>query len=247
MRKLWVILISGAILGGVALFEIWSSIKFPTVKYAPESLPPLHIGVEQEYDYYKEGERVGAYMFWVEDDAYKGENIYFTRSRTSVEHGGTSVEIETVYIFDEDLTPVEYRLNATLGDDHQFITCIFNGWSVVASLNIEGSTVEEPSDLPEYTVLIDNFMLGHWDLFFKSFPVIPGKRIKFDAYIPQILNYKPLELITEYKPSTLNLNGVAYECQVVRAPQLNLVFYINEGNLIQMEETEKDIIISLAP
>lgn len=246
MRKLWIIIILGAIFGGTVFFEIWRYVQYPIIEYSPVSLSSLPIGVEQEYDYFKEGERVGAYVFWVDEwEMYKVEKAYIIRSRTVVEHGSTGIELEAVYIFNENLVPIEYRLNVTLGEDRQVITCLFDGWNVNASLVMGDIVVNEPLELPEGTVLVDNFMLGHWDLFFKSFQPVSGKRFKFTAYIPQRLNYRVLELLADRKQRTLNLNGVDYECQVVRSPELNLVFYLSEGNLIQMEEIEQNIIISL--
>lgn len=246
MRKRWIAIFTVVIIGGLILLEVWFSSQFPSIEYEPGSLSPLVIGVEHKYDYFKEGELVGYYVFWVEAlGIYKGKNAYFTRSRTSVEDSGTSIEINTLYIFDEHLAPLEYGLNASLGDDRQSIICLFDGWSVNASLELTDRTIEKALELPEHTVLVDNFMPGHWEFFFRSFPPVAGKRVKFNVYIPQFLGYKSMALMTDKETETLNLNGVDYECQVVRTLELDLVLYINDGNLIQMEETKQKIVISI--
>ncbi|UCH57100.1 MAG: hypothetical protein JSV18_07135, partial [Candidatus Bathyarchaeota archaeon] len=158
------------IIGGLVAFEYWSGTLYPEIGFEPGALPPLAIGVERTYDYYKEDVRVGSYVFRVESKGlYAGETAYFTSSRTSVTYEDKPVEIETVYIFSEELEPLEYRLNASLGDDKQRIACLFEGWSVDASLVWGETRVEEPLELPEGSVLIDYFMLGHWELLFKSF------------------------------------------------------------------------------
>lgn len=247
MRKIWIIAIAAAVAGAFALIEISSSILYPVVKYEPKGLPPLQVGVERHYDFFKDGERVGQYVFWIEEEgSYGGRSAYSTRSLTSVVYRGTSIELESIYIFDEDLKPIEYRLNATLGADHQSIVALFDGWSVETSLKTEGNTVERELELPVNTVLIDTNMVGHWDIFLKSFEPAPGKRVAFNMYVPQILDATPMELMLDREERTLTLNGLSYKCHVIRIPDLNLLLYLSEGDLIQLEESEQNIVISLS-
>ena len=247
MRSIWVIALSLAIVGGVALFEFWTASQFPPADLELGALPSLPIGVERKYDYFKDDERVGAYVFWVESKGLRGgKAVYHTRSKTSVAQGGKTIELETIYTFLEDLTPVEYRLNASLGEEHQFITCLFEGGRVNATFVTEVSKIEEPLELPEEAVLLDYLMLGHWDLLFKSFRPAPGRRYTVNAYIPQNLQCKSIELIVDKEPKTIDIGGVKYECSVVRAPTLSLVFYIYRGDLIELVNTEQLITISVS-
>ncbi len=234
------------IIGGLTAFEYWSGTLYPEISFDPGTLPPQTVGVERTYDYYKEDVRVGSYVFTVESKGlYAGETAYFTRSKTSVMYEDRPVEIETVYIFGDGLEPLEYCLNASLGDDEQQITCLFDGWSVNASLVWGEINVVEPIELPENTVLIDYFMLGHWELLFKAFRPVPGRRFIVNAYMPQMLLYKPLEIYTDRRAEAVEIGGVEYECMVVRAPDLNLYFYIHDGEIIKLEDTEQFIVISI--
>lgn len=246
MRKLWIIGISVAIFGALFLMEFYTSLRFPVTSYEPEGLPTLPVGVEHEYDFLKDGERVGSYVFWIENVAeYEGKTAYFSRSTTSVVHDDKAIELETLYAFDEDLKPLEYRLNATLGDERQFIVCFFDGWNVSASIEMEDSRVENDLELPVDTVLIDTNMLGHWELLFKSFNLEAGKRISFNMFRPQILNTVPVEFIVDKGTKTLTLSGVAYECEVVRASDMNLTFYLHNGDVVKLEESKQNIEIIL--
>jgi len=248
LRKLWIVIIATAIVGGAALVDFYGSLLYPRTKYEPEGLPPLAVGVEREYDFFKDGERVGRYVFWVERiGPYKGQTAYFTRSLTFVVYHETVIKLETVYIFNENLAPLEYRLNATLGEDRESITCFFDGWKVDASLRMADRTVENKFDLPADTVLIDTNMLGHWELFLKSFNLVPSSRVKFTMFVPQALDATPMELVIDKEKETLTLNGVNYECQLVRVPDLNLTFYIYNGDLLKLEESEQQIEVVAAP
>ena len=246
MRRIWVFILSFAILGGAVIFELWTNILYPTFDLEPGALPPLTVGVEREYDYFKDYERVGSYSLLVESrGTYKESEAYFTRSKASITYGVTSAELESMYIFSEELAPLEYRLNTSIGGETQSIACFFEGWSVNGAFVLGDDMVQESVKLPEGTVLIDYLMLGHWDLLFKSSPLEPGKRYKVNAYIPQSLSYTSLELYADKNTETIEIGGVEYVCRVVKATVLNLIFYIYDGDIVQLEETKQSIIISI--
>jgi hypothetical protein len=244
MRKIWIIALVGVILGGAALFEIWLSISYPLVEYRPSELPNLE-GLRREYIYFRLGEKVGTYSYWVETSEERaGCLVYSSGSRTSVEANGTDIELVTLYSFDEFLSPVEYRLNATLGGERQYIEDFFTAGEVVASSRVENTSIEVTKDLPEYPILLDSYMPGHWELLFKVFAPVRGKRFRINAFIPQMMDFTRLEIVTDKKPETLLLDDTTCECTVVRVPDLNLVFYTFGGDLVQMEDTGKEIKIS---
>ena len=254
MRKAWIIVISATIVGGVFAFEYWTSIQFPLVDYTPGDLPVLPVGIVREYDYVIEGEMAGTYRFWVEatgpyavgaGGSLPVRTAYFARSLTSLEHEGVAAEIEMIYVFGTDLTPFEYRLNASLGDESERITCVFDGWNVEGKIEAGESTLEQSLELPEDTALFDTFMPGHWDLFFKQFTLEPGRRVTIDAFIPQLLSHLSIVLASDKKAKTVSIGGVDYECLVVRVVELNLVLYLHEGDLIRLEEPDRGIVISL--
>jgi len=247
LRKLWIFGIAFAIVGGLFFIEFYISLRYPVTSYVSEGLPTLPVGVEHEYDFFKDGEKVGSYVFWVEEvGEHEGQAAYFTRSLTSVVYDDTVIELETVYIFNKDLNPLEYRLNATLGEEYQSILCLFDGWNVEASMEMEGNRVETEMELPVPTVLIDTNMLGHWDLLFKSFDLEAGKRVKFTMFVPQLLNTASMELIVDKGTKILTLNEIDYECQVVRASKLNLTFYLYNGDVLKLEESNQNIEIVFA-
>lgn len=246
MKTLHVLALVVMIVGGLAIFEYWSATLYPMMDYQPHSLPSLPLGSRLECGYYKEEILVGQYSFWVEAfEEFKGRDAYITKSRTSVTQGGKQVVIETVYVFSEDLSPLEYRLNASLGGEEQFITCVFDEDGVNGTMFTEESTVNQPQELPGDTVLLDNYMFGHWSLFFKTFQPPPGRRVKVNVYIPQMLSWQLLELIADKKTTTVTIAGEDYECNGVRAPKYDLWFYIHDGELLRFEQPEQEIVISL--
>ncbi len=253
MKKAWIIVLSAAIVGGVFAFEYWTSIQFPLVDYTPGDLPVLPVGIVREYDYVIEEEMAGTYRFWVEatgpyavgaGGSLTMRAAYFARSLTSLEHEGVAAEIEMIYVFGTDMTPFEYRLNASLGDESERITCIFDGWNVEGKIEAGESTLEQSLELPEDTALFDTFMPGHWDLFFKQFTLEPGKRVRIDAYVPQTLSHFTLELVSDKKEKTINIDGEEYECRVINVVELNLVLYLHEGNLIRLEKPDQEVVIT---
>ncbi len=246
MRRVLLVVIALAIIGGAAALEIWSSRQFPEIDFEPGSLPPLQVGVEKEYDYFKNENPAGSYVFWIESkELYRGETAYFTRSRTSIDYKYQLIELETYYVFDENLAPLEYRMNASIDGERRLVTCFFDGWSVEAALKLGEDAVEETEELPEGTVILEYYMLAHWDLLLKTFPPAPGKRFVVNAYIPQVLASKPIDVLTDPKPKTIRISGVEYECSVVRVPELNLELYHHDGEIIKFSDVGEAIVISI--
>jgi len=245
LRKILFIAIVAILLGLTVLVEVYMTVLNPPEEYVTVGLPTLDIGVRNDYDFYKEGELVGNYSFWVEDfGSYEGQAAYYTRSLTTVLYEEAVIRLETVYIFNEDLNPLEYRLNASLGGKIQSIVCFFDGWAVDVLRESQDRSMENEVELAVNTVLLDNNMLGHWAFFFKSFDIESGKRMKFDMFVPQRLEAVEVILALGSGTEVLNLNGVEYECRVVRASDLNLAFYLHEGELLKLEELTQHVEIS---
>lgn len=246
MRRVLLVVVALAIIGGAAALEMWSSRQFPEIDFEPGSLPPLPVGVEKEYDYFKNENPAGSYVFWIESKgSYRGETAYFTRSRTLIDYKYQYIELETYYVFDENLAPIEYGMNASIDGENRLVTCFFDGWSVEAALKLGEDTVERPEELPEGTVILEYYMLAHWDFLLKTFPPVPGKRFVVNAYIPQVLVSKPLDVLVDPKPKTIRINRVEYECSVVRVPEINLELYYHDGEVIKLHDVGEAIVISI--
>jgi hypothetical protein len=253
MKKTLIIAISLAIIVGALIFENWINTQFPLVEYISGELPNLSLNSIREYDYSIEGDKAGTYKYWIESKGpYNGDShltsfktVYFSRSLTSLVHDDTVVEIESSYIFGTQLTPYEYHLNASLGEISENITCIFEGWLVKGRKESEEGLVKQNLELQENAVLLDMFMLGHWDLFFKQFSIDLGKRVEINAYIPQTLSVHTLTLVSEKKTNVVSVGGINYDCQVVNVIELNLELYIYEGDIIMLKEPDKEIEIKM--
>jgi hypothetical protein len=244
LRKIVILALVALVLGSTVLIEMYQTVINPPDEYVPEELPPLDVGIRRDYAFYKDGELVGNYSFWIEEfDSYKGQAAYYTRSLTTVTFEEATIRLETSYVFDEDLSPLEYRLNASLADEVQIIVCHFDGWIVDVLREAQDMSMENEVELAVNTVLIDNNMLGHWDLFFKSFDPEPGKRMKFNMFVPQRLETMEVNLVSEIGTKVITINDVEYECQLFGAPELDLFFYIYQGELLELRETTQNVEI----
>ena len=245
MRKLWPWAAAFAIVVSVAfLIEFYGSRLYPVTGYEARVLPTLQVGLRHRFDIYKDEKLVGSYVYWVVDvEEREGGRVYITRSRTSALYKGLNITIETLYIFDEELNPLEYRLNATLGEERQHILCLFTDSMVNASLTMREEVVERELELPEDTVLIDTNMAGQWELFLNSFELTPGRRVRFTMFVPQLLDRAKIDILLDRKREQITLGDEEYSCQVARAPDLNLVFYIHQGRLLKLEQTKENVEI----
>ena len=237
--RLWPWVIAFAIVASAAfLIEFYGSRLYPVTSYEARTLPLMKAGLRHRFDIYKDEELVGHYTFWIVDvEERDGCRVYVTRSRTSALCKGVNITIDTLYIFDELLNPIEYRLNATLGERHERILCLFKDSMVNASLWREGRWLNREVELPDDTVLIDTNMACQWELFFNSFEFTPGRRVRFIMFIPQLMDKARVDVILDRGRESIDIGGVEYSCLVARAPDLNLIFYLHEGRLLKLKQT----------
>ncbi len=246
MRNRTVAILIVVILGAVVAFEFWAGGMVPFVDYEPTTLTDLPTE-EREYDYIKDGQRIGSYVVWLEGEAeWKGRDAYVSRSMTILESSGRTLEIESLYVFTEELEPLDYCVNITQGDELQQILCVFEGGKVNGTLTSGTKTATNNVDINEGTVLTDSYMVNHWELLFRTFHVPRGKRVKTDLYLPELLTAKPYELICDPALETITINGVDYECERVRVPELNLWLFLKDGEVLKLMEPDKDIEISIS-
>ncbi len=247
MRNRYVIALIVVILGVAAASELISDFFFPVSSYEPEGLPPLEVGLERGFDYFKDGERVGSHVYRVEGKGeVGGETAYLVRSKTSLEYQNQSFEIDNLYKFNELLNPLAYSLNATIAGEETSVVCVFEGWDVGATVEINNSTVSRDLALAENTVLIDNNMAGHWELLFESFTPQPGTRVSLTMFVPQAVEVYPLELVVEKEPQAVTVGEAQYECTVVREVNRDLVFYLSGGRLIRYENQDQGVVLSIS-
>ncbi|MBS7620352.1 hypothetical protein KEJ21_06900 [Candidatus Bathyarchaeota archaeon] len=245
LKRHRLLILGASILGIVVLVEVFFYLAYPEVRYSPKTLPRL---TPEEYHYtlLKDNATVGEYTFRVyESGMFKGVKAYFSDSSTHIVYKNKTIEIESYYIFDERLKPLEYKLNITVEGVLYTLLCNFSESSVNALYKTHNESGIREVNLPENTILLDINMVGQWYLFFKSFDMVPNTRYSFTAFIPQYLDKMSMGIFVAAETETIEIGGVKYECKVVKGTEQNFVYFIYGDQVLSFEDHDQNVVMYL--
>lgn len=229
-------LIAAALIAiGVFAIEYYAENRFPEEEFQFTGLPVFR-DQENNYKFYRAGEEVGYYNYTVEQN----DMDFLMKCTTNVGIDGDNILLESSYTFDMDFLPVEYDLNVTESGEITFIKCMFDPEVITTTVTFQGDTVQLEEEIEEETYLIENSMPSFWEILITSSNLEQGKRYYLNIFIPQSARIIPITLVVEKNTKEIDLDGITYECMVVKESQLELNFYIHEGELILYEDFRQD-------
>jgi hypothetical protein len=170
--------------------------------------------------------------------------VYAMSSVTSIIFEGKSLTLEGLYKFDSGFNPVSYGLNATEGDEITFYICDFKPGAVTTSVSFQGETVDVEAEVEEGTLLIENSMPGYWEVLFQSTSLDRGKRYTFDVFIPQAARVFHVAIVVEKDLEQVRVEEGTLECTVIKASDLGLAFYVNQGEIVQYRNEEQGVLMN---
>jgi hypothetical protein len=248
LDKKWVYIAFFVIIGGLLTAEFLSTVLWPIIDYKPTGLPRLEVGATYTYRYMKDDQQVGSYEYTVEKmEVVAGTVTYGVRSRTNISFQGKGFYLESLLVVSEAPSPLSYSLNGTVAGDETQITCTFQGSKVKESARLKGETSYTEVDIQPNTLLADNNMPGHWELFFRSFSYEQGKRYKASVFSPQGGSVSPMELNFDSNLQTVTIDGKSYSCIQVRETNNDLYFYLYQGALIKYVNNPQGVVLIRIP
>jgi len=236
--KIKYILALALIIVGALAIDYFLGTRYPEEEFQFTGLPTFD-EEEHRFKFYRTGEEVGSYKFTVKK---MGMN-YLMSSRTEVSSGGTQLLLESSYLFNMNYKPEDYNLNVTESDEKTVIKSEFNNDIIITKVTAGGETVEIEEEIEEDTYLVENSMPSFWEVLIKSSNLEKGKRYNLDIFVPQSARVIPITLLVEKELDNINLDGKTYECIVVKESQMELSFYMYEGELILYEDIRQDTSI----
>ncbi len=244
MRRQWILAGVALILGASLLVEIYLDRLYPETNIQV-NLPELRLGEEHVYSFHREGQRVGTYSYNVTGREGTGASTRYTMvSTTDIMYQGERLLLHAEYVFDHLYRPISYEFNATVEDKHTQIQAAFSQGEAVVTVVSNGDAAELTEQVPEGSLLIENQMPGYWEILFQSTALTPGKRYKFDAFIPQRGSAARMTLTVDKETSKVSHDGLDLDCKVVREADMGLVFYLYGGELIQYRDDANDVAMT---
>jgi hypothetical protein len=248
LDKKWIYIAFFVIIGGLLTAEFLSTVLWPIIDYKPTGLPRLEVGTTYTYMYMKDDQQVGSYDYTVEKmEVVQGTVTYSVRSRTNISFQGKGFYLESLLRVSEAASPLSYSLNGTVAGDETQINCVFQGSKVNESVRLAGETSYTEVDIQPNTLLVDNNMPGHWELFFRSFNYEQGKRYKANIFSPQAGSVSPMELNFDTNLQTVTIDGKGYSCVQVRETNNDIYFYLYQGALIKYVNNPQGVALIRVP
>ncbi len=239
MKRIY--LVAGIILifGATYAIEYYVNSQFSTQELVVTGISGYEIGVAQTFDYFKDEEQVGTYAYTVEES---GNNFIMT-SITDVTYGGRDLELESVYTFDDFYSPESYALTViSEGDVTEIISTVSNG-NIVTSVTSEGVTVDITDEHVDGMLLIENGMPGFWEVLFNSVELERGVKYIAIVYIPQAAMVFDVDLVVSKQDQLIWVGEERLECTVINEPNLELSFYMYEGELVEMRSESQGTVL----
>ncbi len=236
MRRQWIVAGIVLILGASLLVELYLNRLYPETGIEI-TLPELQVGEEHVYRFYREGQLVGTHSYIITSREGGGASAEYTMvSTTEITYEGKNLLLRGEYVFDHLYRPLGYALNASEEDAHTRLRAAFSQDEVEITISSGGEVMELTEQVAEGTLLIENQMPGYWEILFQSSTLMPGQRYVVDAFIPQLGAVVRLTLTVDRGTSTVRHDDVELDCKVVREADLDLVFFLYGGELIQYRD-----------
>ena len=154
---------------------------------------------------------------------------------------------EHIRDIDNKLKPIGYYLEAIQDDQVTLISTTFQGNLAITIVTFQGETISLEESVSDDTFLIDNSMLGHWEVFLASINLERGRKYDVSMFSPQLSSSMMVTLVVDKKTSQVSLGNEVLYCVVVNVDVFELSFYLFEGELVQYRDDNQGLLLKKHP
>jgi hypothetical protein len=236
--------ILGAILlAGAVAVELYSNFANPYLEYAPGAFNSLLTNTPQNFDYYKDGVKIGTYTYTLTTETRSSQTLYTLATTSNATYDGSKLIVDSTHRFLGAANHVEYTVDSDVAGVTSHLECVFLAGKV--GIEFKSGTKSQSVSLTPgaNAIIIDNNDPAHWELLMKSTTFEPGKRYKVNAILPQSGTTAELEFGVDTAHQYVNIGTKSYECVVAREPNYEITLYFYQGNLIKYENRADGILI----
>lgn len=232
-------LIGAIILIGIVTYaiEYYANSQFDSEDIQVTGLD-VDLDVLHQFRYLKSQEPVGTFKYTVSEV----DGVYVMSSETDVTDGETRIRLEAEYKLTESLEPLEYTLVVLNEDQRTDISTEVTQDEIITYVTFEGVTLNITDDYVDGVLFVENNMPGFWEIILNSIALEGGTRYSGNIYIPQGAVVFPINLVVSRNPQNIRIDGVQLSCKVIKEADLDLAFYIYEGELVQMRNDNQDLV-----
>lgn len=219
-------------------FEYYANSQFDEAELEINGVLEFETGVSHEFSYIKEEVVVGSYTYSVVE---QGDG-YLLTSESEVSSEEDTIRLNAEYSFSDSLEPDGYDLIVLTNEDRTDIRSEIIGDEVITYVTYEGVTLNITDDYLDGLLFIEPNMPGFWEVLFSSTTLEGGVKYSSNIYVPQGAVIVPINLVVNRDPQTVRVGDEMLPCTVVKEADLDLSFYIFEGDLVQMRSDSLNLI-----
>lgn len=198
----------------------------------------METGVTHQFLYLKSMENVGTYTYSVVEDG----GDYLMTGSTDVSNDGKRIQLDAVFTFTDQLEPVEYEVQAISDGDESSIRVEFSDSDIISWVTVDDVTLNITEEYVDGVFLVENNMPGFWEIILNSVTLEEGVKYNGNIYIPQGAVVFPITLVVSKDPQNIWVDGVQLSCKVVKEADLDMSFYLYEGELVQLRDDTQDLM-----
>lgn len=220
--------------------DIWANISYPTEDFQIRT-PIQSDGFSGTWEYFKDNIEVGTYSSRVSKNE---ESSYQITSTTEVTYQGNSLQLESDFMFDDFLRPINYNLVATQKNEKTLIKTSFEGDRAITVVDSQGERTSIEETITEDTFLVDKTMLGHWEILLSSSNIERGKKYDVSIFVPQINSNVLTRILVEKRTKQIKIEENILECIVVQIDSFELTLFFYEGHLVRYQNDSENLVLN---
>lgn len=219
-------------------FEYYANSQFEEADLVINGVLEFETGVSHEYSYIKEEVVVGSYTYSVVE---QGDG-YQLSSESEVSNAEDTIELSALYSFSDALEPEVYELTAITNGEPTEIRSEITGDEIITYVTYQGVTLNITDDYMDGILFLEPNMPGFWETLFSSSTLEGGVKYSANIYVPQGAVIVPINLVVNREPQTVRIGEEMLSCTVIKEADLDLAFYLHEGELVQMRSDDLNLV-----
>ena len=211
--------------------------------------PLLEVGFGGEYIFFKGETEFGRNTYEVIGEEVQNGAVVFTlRSNLQLDlaklGAGGTLALEADLTVDDAANPRFYTVDAMAAGQKQTVRCSVENGVAQDVVVVGEKQYQKELTLDENTILLDNNMIGWFDLMYSTLPLKPGETFHVPVLFPGNLLTMLVTLTVREEPEEIQVGNnrqAVYVCDVPAFKQIDYVTF--EGVLVRIEIPTQDVVI----
>jgi hypothetical protein len=207
----------------------------------------LETNTTHTFEFHDSGVYIGYSSYTItKRELYNETDAYFIESTLDLKSDLAVIHIDASYIIDTFGRSLHYEFEATVNGESHIVTADFTADSVHIVASRPGEEYDKTITLAENTQLLDNNMMGQWDLAFSTAILEEGGTYGANVFAAQSMRKGSIKASIAEELVSVQAAGKTWQCfRLEFSSPLGYIAYVAEdGQLIKMEN-ESGIVVTL--